>query len=119
MPRSTKWQRAVTLAVAIPAMLTGTGAWAGDKAVCYKIGDQNYHYGTARLVLDVKRHSDLTTIGPKQTVYDALGKDSFVENYKEYMAVAHGAVVVSKKVYGSYRESGRPPRPHLRMGSGA
>jgi hypothetical protein len=96
MLRSKIWHSALALAVATPALLPASPAHAAkDQAVCYKVDSSN-----DRIVLDVKKHSDLTTFGLKQTVYDALGKHTQNFGYKQsdnYMAVAHGAVVVAKK----------------------
>ena len=106
MRRSAIWHSALALAVAAPALTSTSNAWAADRAICYA----SKEFGTTRVVLDVKKHSNLTTYGSKQTVYGALGKHSYVEYspyYKEYMAVVHGAVVVAKKSRGyPVKESG-------------
>lgn len=107
MSKAKLWRRTVGLAVAVPVLMPINDVFAADKTICYA----SKEFGTTRLVLDVKKHSDLTTTSTKQVVYGALGKHSYTEGYgptyKEYMAVAHGAVVVSKTdYYNPYRETG-------------
>jgi hypothetical protein len=98
MLRSKIWHSALALTIAAPAILPAIPAHAAKaQAICYKVD-----YSNDRIVLDVKKHSDLTTFGLKQTVYDALGKHTQNFGSKQtdnYMAVAHGAVVVANKNY--------------------
>ena len=110
MSRPTMWQCAVGFAMAVPALAPVSSTKAGerdrDQVVCYKASPPVID--TFRLVLDVKKHSDLSFRGgPRQTVYSALGKHSYQYNYKTFMAVTHGAVVTSEKDrWDPRRESG-------------
>lgn len=106
MLRSKIWGSALALALAAPATMPSSHAMAADQAVCYTV---DYTYD--RIVLDVKKHSDLTTFGLRQTVYDALGKHTQNRGPKQsdnYMAVAQGAVVVARK---------NPYLPYFRSGA--
>jgi hypothetical protein len=83
---------------------------AAAASVCYKMKE----YPEGRLVLDVKKHSNLATTkwGGKQEVWEADGKHINSKPPKQ-MAVFDGSVVTSSgtaKRYGAY---GQVPGAHL------
>jgi hypothetical protein len=83
-------------------------AAAKDYPVCYKTKE----YEPTRLVLNISYHSKLPTTRytGKQEVWDADGKQAYVENYKNVMAVFDGSIVTSA---GGKYGYGQPKGAHL------
>lgn len=75
---------------------------ASDARVCYRTDKDDYEKDYVRIVLNVKRHSDLSFPGGfKQTTYTVVGKhvDS-LDGRSWRMAVAAGGVIVTDKKGG-------------------